>query len=205
MEVKAKIKSLRIAPRKVRLVVNLIRGKKVVEAMSLLRFTNKRSALPLLKVVNSAVANATNTFNLDINNLLIKEITVDEGGMLKRWAPKAFGRANPIRNKLSHVNLVLSEIVPTKENKKIKSEKEKEKIVLEKDGTEKIKENKISHLPTDDAKPTVNETEKNIFDKRRAVKRKENESRDRRDNKKNQKGKGDKFINKLFNRKTGSS
>ncbi len=105
--VTAKLSRLRIAPRKVRLVADLIRGKSVEEARHILKFTIKAAAEPMQKLLESAVANARHNFKLDIDNLQIKSITVDEGPILKRSRPESRGRIAPIHKKTSHINLVL--------------------------------------------------------------------------------------------------
>lgn len=110
MPVVAKLRYLRIAPRKVRLVADLIRGKKIEEAENILNFTQKRVALPLLKLLKQAIANAKNNFNLDEKNLYISKILVNEGPKLKRILPRARGRADTIQKKTSHITLVLDEI-----------------------------------------------------------------------------------------------
>jgi large subunit ribosomal protein L22 len=110
MEVKAKLKNLRIAPRKVRLVADLIRGKKVTEAERILNFTVKRAAKPILKLLNSAIANAKHNFGLEKEKLYIKKILVDEGQKFKKIFPRARGRADIIQKKSSHVTIVLDEI-----------------------------------------------------------------------------------------------
>ncbi len=107
MEIKAQLNYLRIAPRKVRLIANVIKGMKVSSAELELEHLVKRSSLPLLKLLKSAVANARHNFQLDADNLYIKDISVDEGPTLKRSMPRAFGRAAPIRKRASHVSLVL--------------------------------------------------------------------------------------------------
>jgi large subunit ribosomal protein L22 len=109
MQTTAKLNYLRIAPRKVRLVANLIRKKKVEEAQNILNFTVKKAAKPLLKLLNSAVANARNNLQLDPSNLYISKITIDEGPKYKRWMPRARGRATEIQKKTSHVTLILEE------------------------------------------------------------------------------------------------
>jgi large subunit ribosomal protein L22 len=120
-EAKAKLKYLRIAPRKTRLVADLIRGKSASKALLDLSFSKKRAAKPLLKLVNSAVANAKNMFKLDKEELFVKEIRVDEGRTLKRYRARARGRAATIRKRTSHITLVLEE------QAKIKSQKSKVK------------------------------------------------------------------------------
>lgn len=130
MEVKVKLRYLRIAPRKVRLVLNLVRGLDAMAAIDQLNFTYKRTAAPLLKLIKSAVADAENNFHLKKENLYIKKITADEGPKLKRWHPRAFGRANPIFKRSSHVELILAEKKPTKKTP-VKGKGKKEEIKKE--------------------------------------------------------------------------
>lgn len=121
--VTAKLRYLRISPRKVRLVTGLIKGLSVDEAERQLKFLTKRASLPILKLLNSAVANAQND-NLTKDNLYIAKITVDPGATLKRWRARAFGRATPIMKRTSHVTIVLDAIEPSKAKVK-KEEKAK--------------------------------------------------------------------------------
>jgi len=121
MEVKAKAKFIRQSATKVRLVANLIKKLPTEEALNQLRFINKRAAGPVAKLINSALANAEHNFELVKENLFIKEIMVNQGPTLKRWMPRAHGRATPIRKQLCHVNLVLAEI---KASGKIKVKKQ---------------------------------------------------------------------------------
>ncbi len=109
MQIKAQLKRLRTSPRKVRLVADLIRGMDVEDAKSQLEFVSKKSSKQLLKLLNSAIANAQNNFNLDVSNLYISKIVVDEGPTLKRWRPRAMGRAASIRKRTSHITIVLDE------------------------------------------------------------------------------------------------
>lgn len=123
-DVKAQLNNLRIAPRKVRLVTNLIKGLPVMKAVSQLTFSNKRSALPIIKLVNSAVANASNNFKLGKDELYVKEIRVDEGPALKRYMPRARGRAALIKKRTSRIQIVLSEQSNAKNQKaKVKNKK----------------------------------------------------------------------------------
>jgi large subunit ribosomal protein L22 len=111
MEVKAQLNNLRISPRKVRLVASLVRGMEANKALTQLNFIKKEASRPVAKLISSAIANAEHNFDLDKNNLFIKEVKVDGGAMLKRWMPKAHGRATPIRKRTSHISLTLGEIV----------------------------------------------------------------------------------------------
>jgi len=105
----ARLRQLRISPRKVRLVADLVRGKGVEEAISLLRYTPKRAALPVAKLIKSAAMNAQNEHDVDPDALYIKSITVDQGPSLKRWLPRAMGRATPLWKRTSHVTVVVGE------------------------------------------------------------------------------------------------
>lgn len=108
MEVKASIQYLHIAPRKVRMAANLVKGMNVKRAEIALQHLSKRSAAPLGKLLKSAIANAVENFKLDGKDLYIKDIRVNPGPVLKRLRPRAFGRAATIRRRMSHVALVLA-------------------------------------------------------------------------------------------------
>lgn len=108
-QAKAIARTVRIAPRKVRLVVDLIRGKQVGEAVAILRHTPKAASPVVEKVLKSAVANAEHNYDLDINSLVVYEVFVDEGPTLKRFRPRAQGRASAINKRTSHITLVVSE------------------------------------------------------------------------------------------------
>ena len=109
MEVTARLSNLRISPRKVRLVANLIRGLDVVRARTQLQFLVKRPALPVLKLLNSAAANAKHNFKLNPEDMYVAKILVDEGPSLRRSRPQSRGRVHPIKKKSSHVSLTLAE------------------------------------------------------------------------------------------------
>lgn len=132
MEVKAKLRHLRIAPRKVRLVADQMRGESVARSKSFLTFTVKKATEPLLKLLNSAVANAKNDFELEESNLYVSEIRVDEGPKMKRWMPRARGSASEIQKKTSHITLILSEIKETAKPAKKKAEKKPETVSVSK-------------------------------------------------------------------------
>jgi len=109
-QIKAQLNYLRISPRKVRLLAELIRGKSLRAAERELEFSTKTSAIPLQKLLKSAKANAKHSFDIDSDKLMVKEIRVDEGPTLKRFMPRAHGRATPIRKRTSCVTLILSDI-----------------------------------------------------------------------------------------------
>ncbi|MBI4093268.1 MAG: 50S ribosomal protein L22 [Candidatus Kerfeldbacteria bacterium] len=108
MDIVAKLRYLRIAPRKVRLVLDLIRGQSVTEAATQLLHLPKSSSRPLLKLLKSAEANAAHNFKLDPKTLVIKHAYADEGPKLKRYTPRAMGRATPLLKRLSHVTIILA-------------------------------------------------------------------------------------------------
>jgi large subunit ribosomal protein L22 len=110
METRATAKYIRVSPQKVRLVVDLIRGKKIGEAQKTLMFTRKYAASAVGKVLKSAVANAKQNAYMDENILFVKEIFVDQGPSLKRWRARAQGRAASIKKRMSHITVVLSEV-----------------------------------------------------------------------------------------------
>ena len=105
---KAFLKNHRQTPRKTRLVADLVRGKEVERALDMLRFTDKKSAVAIKTLIESAVANAKQA-GADTAKLFIKELRVDEGLKMKRWRPRERGRAAPFRRRTSKVSLVLGE------------------------------------------------------------------------------------------------
>ncbi|KRN29141.1 50S ribosomal protein L22 [Lactobacillus selangorensis] len=105
----ATAKTVRIAPRKARLVVDLIRGKKVAEALAILEFTPRAGSPIVEKVLKSAVANAEHNYDLDAENLVVSKVFVNEGPTLKRFRPRAKGSASPINKRTSHITVVVSE------------------------------------------------------------------------------------------------
>lgn len=122
MEVKAILRYLKISPTKVRIVANVVKGFNVDDALDQLRYINKKAAIPLAKLIKSAIANAEHNFSLDRSKLYIKNIIVNEGPMLKRWMPRAFGRATLKRKRTSHIEIILQEEKSDKSTaKKIKS------------------------------------------------------------------------------------
>ena len=110
MEARAKATFERIAPRKVQIVLDLIRNKPAEEAMAILKFTPKAACEPVAKLLKSAMANAENNFDMDVTRLYVAECSVSQGPTLKRIRPRAHGRAFRINKKTSHINLVLKEM-----------------------------------------------------------------------------------------------
>ena len=109
MQAQAIAKYVRISPLKVNYICAEIRGKSVDEALSILKFTNKRGAHELYKVLHSAVANAENNFGLDKANLVVSEAFANEGPTMKRFRPRAKGSASPINKRTSHITVVVAE------------------------------------------------------------------------------------------------
>jgi large subunit ribosomal protein L22 len=109
METRAVSKYVRVSPRKVRLVMDQVRGKKVGEALQLLAFSPQKGAFLLKKLIDSAVANAQENANMDVDGLYIKRVFADEGPTLKRFRPRAMGRATRIRKRSAHMTVVLDE------------------------------------------------------------------------------------------------
>lgn len=174
MEIKASLNQLRMSPRKMRLVADLVRKMPVDKAINQLRFANKLAAGPLQKLVESAIANANSLYSITPDNLMIKELRVDEGQTLKRWMPRAHGRATTLRKRSCHVHLVLSEIRDSgpKEKKSVKAEAP---IKLE--------------ALAEEAKKTT--------------KKSETEKTDKKSTKKGESKGGGGFAKKVFNRKVG--
>lgn len=109
MEARATAKTLRIQPRKARLVLDLIRGKDVEEAAAILKYTPNKGGYMVGKVLKSAVANAVNNHDMDESKLYVKECYANEGMTLKRYMPRAKGSASPIHKRTSHITVVVAE------------------------------------------------------------------------------------------------
>jgi len=179
MPTTAKLRYLRISPRKVRLVTDLIKGMKVEEAERQLKFLTERAVRPILKLLNSAVANAQHNANLAKEGLYVAKIIVEAGPSLKRWQPRAMGRATPIMKRISHITLVLDQKEPVSppEEKKVKEkakpsvrkkeEPEKEKSGLLKE-VQKVEEEKVpvkkpKPVPPPKPYPTTSQAKKRFF------------------------------------------
>ena len=109
MEAKAIANTIRITPRKARLVVDLIRNKDVAEAKAILKLTNKQATEVVYKVLNSAVANAEHNYNMDINNLYVKTAYVTDGVRMKRMLPRAKGRGDVIQKRTCNITIIVAE------------------------------------------------------------------------------------------------
>jgi large subunit ribosomal protein L22 len=120
MEIKAQLNYLRIAPRKVRMLADLVRGKSVEQSEALLGFAVKKGSLPLLKLLKQGAANAKNNFKIDSALLYVSKITVDEGPKSKRFMARARGQAGRIQKKTSHITLVLKERKPAAKKTRVK-------------------------------------------------------------------------------------
>lgn len=189
MEVKASLKHLRISPRKTRLVAGVIRGLEVNKAVNQLKFLNKKSAKPMLKLVQSAISSAVNNYELDKNNLVIKEVRVEDGKTLKRWMPRAHGRATVIRKRMSHIYLILSEIVDS-------GKKEAKKVKIE----EPVKLDDLSKKPKTDKKEKVSSEEKDLTSKKIKTEKQDEKGKNA---KIEGKASSKSFASKVFRRKAG--
>ena len=109
MEARAKLRYVRLSPQKTRLVVDMVRGKRIQEALNILKFSPQKAADVVAKLVSSAVANAEQQGVSDVDRLFVKAISVDQGPVLKRFLPRAQGRATKIRKPTSHITVVLDE------------------------------------------------------------------------------------------------
>ncbi|PWB38425.1 MAG: 50S ribosomal protein L22 [Parcubacteria group bacterium] len=154
-EAKAKLKNIGLSPKKIRLVADVIRGQAVPQALARLQVVFKRSAPIVAKLLNSAVANAQNKFDVKAEDLFVKSIIVNKSVDLKRWKPAAFGTAHPFRKHTAHVEIV----VASKEGAAVTvKEKTEQKI----DTVDLTKTDKRVHGPVTDTKTKV-EAKKGFF------------------------------------------
>jgi len=156
MEVKAHAKFLRLSPRKARLVVDLVRGKNALEAISELDLTPYKAGREVIKIINSALANAQHNFGISKNDLYIKEINANIGPTFKRYKPRARGSADEIKRRMTHITVVLASL----EGVKAKPAEEKEEVlkkVSSKKEPQKALEPKVETVkkPQEEVKPEV--------------------------------------------------
>lgn len=109
MEARAVAKDVRLSPRKARIVIDAIRGKNVNEALRIVRLSNKKAARSIRKTLESAIANAENNYDIDVDDLYVVRATVDMGRSLRRMKPRAYGRADLIRRPMSHITIVVGD------------------------------------------------------------------------------------------------
>jgi len=109
MEARAIAKYIRVSPRKMKPIADLIRGKNVKEALAILKYTPRKGARIFLKVMNSAVANAENNHEMALENLYVSQIFANQGPVMKRFKAGSMGRANPIKHRTSHIGVAVAE------------------------------------------------------------------------------------------------
>lgn len=169
VETKASAKYIRISARKARLVVDLIRGKDVGEAQQILDYSDKAVARVVSKILNSAIANAEHNNGLNADELYVSRAFVDEGPTLKRFRPRAMGRATRINKRTSHITLVLDEREPREQGKrrrfirrpsrKTKAASEEEQAIEELEETEEIEEEELVDKTPGEAGEEKSETD----------------------------------------------
>lgn len=142
VQTKAQLRFLRMSPQKVRLVAGLIRGLSVDKALDQLKFSGKQAALPVKKLLESAVANAKHNDNAKEETLKVETIFVNEGSTLRRWMPRAMGRATPLRKRSSHITIILSGEAEESKKEVKKEEKTEETKEVKKQTTAKKTEKK---------------------------------------------------------------
>jgi len=198
MQVKSHSRNLRISSSKVEPVASLIRKKNVSDATKTLKFTRKKAASFLLQAVNSAVANATNNYGLEEDNLYIRNILIGQGPTFKRWRARARGSADEILKRTTHISVILDEKVLTSERKvkeRVLAKKRRDQKVAKK-RSEKEKKKEPQKKPTQDLRQLSRKaSEETLEDKERLSSLQE----------KKEKGKGQKkrrgFLSKFFRRK----
>lgn len=149
MEVRAQAKYIRMSPRKVRFVLDMVRGMNAEKALVQLDHTQKSAARPVFKLIESAVANARNNNGMETKSLIIKAITANDGPTLGRWMPRAHGRATPIRKRTSHIQVVLEgpdpKVAPAKKDSKAKKDVKETEVTAEQAKAFKKKEKSTSY------------------------------------------------------------
>ncbi len=190
MKVTAKLKNLRISPRKVRLVADSIKGMNAANAIAHVHKTIKRSSDDFEKLIRSAVANAENNFGLDGDNMYVSDVQVGEGPSMKRWLPRAHGRATSLIKRTSHVYLELSE---REEGKNRKSSEQ-----LEKEREERLKAKAKAIKEFEEEMKNEEESEDEQHDEKEAKDQKVKKEA----GKKMQKGEGKGWKGKIFQRKS---
>lgn len=173
MQVTARLNNLKIAPRKVRLVAHVIKGMSADTALIELSKQVKRSSEPMSKLLRSAIANAEHNFGIDPSNLFVSSVLVGDGKRLKRWQPRAFGRANQILHRLSNVTLVVEERIEGLNRREVGKADLKKTAGPKKTKDVKEKEGKTTTLAADEAKEAKRGTsvKQEMKERKNAVKR----------------------------------
>jgi large subunit ribosomal protein L22 len=184
MKVTASLNNLRIAPRKTKMIADLIRGLDTREALDQLAMTIRKPGLPFQKLLDSAIANAENNFGLDKDNLYITDVLVGAGPSLKRWMPRAYGRAGKILKRTSKITIVLDE--------KIEGKGRKSKEQMAKEREQKLKEKRKQEKEVRESQDKKEED----------VKSKKVPEIDRESDKTKQEGKGKSWGSRIFRRKS---
>lgn len=195
MEIRAEAKYIRMSPKKIRLVVETVRGLPLEKTINVLSFSPRRAAKPVLKVINSAIANAEHNFNFKKDDLFIKSLVVNEGPALKRWMPKARGAATPIKRRGSHILVVLG----TKKDKISAKAKTAAKAVSETftpPQKEMVQPVLTQEMPEKEMKKRLGEIKPEVFDRTRLATDRRQQHLDRV----RLKRKGG-FLKKVFRRK----
>lgn len=167
MKIKATLNNLRVSPRKSRLVINLIKGMDVSNALVQLSHMSKGSSREVGKLLESAIANAENNFGLEKSNLIVSDVQVGGGSTLKRWLPRAHGRATPLMKRTSNIYLVLDEKIEGKSKATKTKTKKEEKVVEEKEvksETKEVKKTVVAKSPV--AKKVAPKGQKGSFSKK---------------------------------------
>ena len=169
MEARAIARHVRVTPMKARRVVDLIRGLPAADAQALLRFAPQAASEPIGKVLDSAIANAANNYAADTRTLVVSEAFVDEGPTLKRFQPRAQGRAYRIRKRTSHITVIVSDGVQPASEGKVKAAKAKAKAIAAEDKAEAKAEKPAKKAPAKKAAASTSSTEKKAPAKKAAA------------------------------------
>ncbi|MFA5871464.1 MAG: 50S ribosomal protein L22 [Parcubacteria group bacterium] len=197
MQVSAKLNNYRKSPRKVRLVADMLKGLDVKKAEDQLKYLIKGSASSFEKLLKSAVANAENNFGLNKDNLYVKEVIVNEGARLKRWLPRAYGRASLLLKRTSRVEMILAERVEGKDRKQVKKQEIKEIKAEDKVKIESTKKESEKEAAKEERKPARIAT-RSVAGGEIVKEREEKEFLDEKKKAGEQKG----FLKKVFRRKS---
>ena|SRR3989338_8668263 len=177
IEVRAYLRYLRMSPTKVRAVANVIKKMPALQAVDYLKLVNKAASIPISKLLNSAIANGVHNFGFSKDNLRIKSVTVNEGPAIKRYRPRAYGRAGLIKKRSSHIEIILIEAKPTVKSGPAKASSDKDVVKKDKE---------LEVVSTSDMKKLSAKDKK-----------------ERDDMQKKGPGKKSDFVKRMFSRKTG--